>query len=75
MKYNPEDMPKENSVGVKLAEDERYAFFMESTSITYVTQRSCDLMMYGNLLDDKGYGIAMRKSTEPVFGTTVLLSF
>ncbi|CAH0558938.1 unnamed protein product [Brassicogethes aeneus] len=63
MKEHSEDMPLENNYGVDLAEKEQYAFFMESTSINYVTQRHCDLQMYGNLLDDKGYGIAMRKNS------------
>lgn len=61
MEKHPEDMVKENQKGVEKAEKERYAFFMESTSIKYVTERHCDLQMYGNLLDDKGYGIAMKK--------------
>lgn len=61
MKEHPEEQVKENSEGVKKAEDELYAFFMESTSIEYTTQRHCDLLQYGGLLDDKGYGIAMRK--------------
>lgn len=62
MKNHPDDMVKENQQGVDLAEKEHYAFFMESTSIKYMTERHCDLQMYGGLLDDKGYGIAMRKS-------------
>ncbi|XP_063906335.1 glutamate receptor ionotropic, kainate 2-like isoform X2 [Zophobas morio] len=64
MKTHPEDMVKENKDGVKLAEDfNNYAFFMESTSISYETQRHCSLQGYGKLLDDKGYGIAMRKNS------------
>lgn len=35
-----------------------YAFLMESTSIEYITQRNCNLMQVGGLLDSKGYGIA-----------------
>lgn len=42
--------------------DENYAFLMESTSIEYITERECDVTQVGGLLDDKGYGIAMRKS-------------
>lgn len=40
----------------------KYAFFMESTTIEYYTQRYCDLKMVGSKLDSKDYGIAMPKS-------------
>lgn len=40
----------------------KYAFFMESTAIEYVTQRYCDLKNIGGQLDSKEYGIAMPKS-------------
>lgn len=59
-----EDMPADNKIGVALAENEKYAFFMESTSIEYETERHCGLEMYGDYLDRKGYGIAMRKSKK-----------
>lgn len=36
---------------------------MESTSIEYITERHCGVAQIGGLLDEKGYGIAMRKST------------
>lgn len=36
-----------------------YAFFMESTSIEYMTESDCRLTRIGSLLDSKGYGIAM----------------
>ena len=41
---------------------ENYAFLMESTSIEYLEERECNVKMVGDLLDAKGYGIAMRKS-------------
>ncbi|KAJ8921823.1 hypothetical protein NQ315_008455 [Exocentrus adspersus] len=63
MKEHPEDAVNENNEGVVRAEEHLYAFFMESTSIEYNTQRHCDLQQYGGLLDDKGYGIAMRKES------------
>lgn len=53
---------KSNDMGVQRAQHEKYAFFMESTSIEYQTQRKCNLTSYGGRLDEKGYGIAMRKS-------------
>nr|CAH7717520.1 unnamed protein product [Callosobruchus chinensis] len=52
---------KENDEGVLRAAKKKYAFFMESTSIEYAVQRHCTLKQYGGLLDEKGYGIAMRK--------------
>lgn len=35
---------------------------MESSSIEYVTERLCNLTQVGDRLDDKNYGIGMRKS-------------
>ncbi|KAK9882220.1 hypothetical protein WA026_019734 [Henosepilachna vigintioctopunctata] len=74
MQEHPEDMPSDNSQGVKLAEQTKYAFFMESTSIEYEMERHCDLNMYGDFLDRKGYGIAMRKNStyRSRLSTTVL---
>ncbi|XP_060072907.1 glutamate receptor ionotropic, kainate 2-like [Ylistrum balloti] len=43
--------------GIRRTMDENYAFFMESTSIEYITQRNCKLMQIGGLLDSKGFGI------------------
>ena len=37
-----------------------YAFMMESTTIEYFTERRCDLVQIGGLLDSKGYGIAVK---------------
>ena len=53
--------------GVERAESENYAFFMEITSIEYEIQRRCNLTGVGRLLDEKSYGIAMRKSTRLYF--------
>lgn len=41
---------------------EDYAFLMESKSIEYETERKCNLTQVGDPLDDKNYGIGMRKS-------------
>ncbi|KAL3278738.1 hypothetical protein HHI36_016268 [Cryptolaemus montrouzieri] len=35
-----------------------YAFLMESTSIEYVIERTCELTQIGGMLDSKGYGVA-----------------
>lgn len=34
---------------------------MESSSIQYETERKCNLTQVGTQLDDKNYGIGMRK--------------
>lgn len=61
VKNSDDVMVNENADGVIKAEKENYAFFMESTSIEYEIQRHCNLTQVGNELDEKGYGIAMRK--------------
>jgi glutamate receptor, ionotropic, invertebrate len=35
-----------------------YAFILESTTLQYIRNRDCELIQIGDLLDDKGYGIA-----------------
>lgn len=62
MSTHKEVMVNDNKEGVDLANIGRYAFFMESTSIEYETERQCNLMQVGDRLDEKGYGIAIRKS-------------
>jgi len=54
-----------NMEGVEKVEesDGKYAFFMESASIQYLTERRCKLSQVGGLLDSKGYGIATKKGT------------
>uniref|UniRef100_A0A1B0EVZ2 Ionotropic glutamate receptor C-terminal domain-containing protein n=1 Tax=Phlebotomus papatasi TaxID=29031 RepID=A0A1B0EVZ2_PHLPP len=37
---------------------------LQSTSIEYITERECDVAQVNGLLDDKGYGIAMRKTNK-----------
>ena len=41
-----------------------YAFFMESTSIAYLTERNCDLLKIGGNLDAKSYGIALPQGNK-----------
>nr|XP_023024797.1 glutamate receptor ionotropic, kainate 2-like [Leptinotarsa decemlineata]XP_023024798.1 glutamate receptor ionotropic, kainate 2-like [Leptinotarsa decemlineata] len=53
----------DNVDGVYHARQGYYAFFMEDKSIEYETQRKCDLNQVGGKLDEKGYGIAMRKNS------------
>lgn len=61
---NPDVMVHDNNDGVERVEKENYAFFMESTSIEYITERKCKLGQVGRLLDEKGYGIAMQKDSQ-----------
>ncbi|XP_046988610.1 glutamate receptor ionotropic, kainate 2-like [Schistocerca americana] len=51
-----------NAEGVERVKKEKgnYAFFMESTSIEYMTALNCDLRKVGGQLDSKGYGIALQ---------------
>lgn len=62
MTENPDLLTSSNPEGLNRVKTENYAFLMESTSIEYIIERECDVTQIGGLLDDKGYGIAMRKS-------------
>ncbi|GIX90801.1 glutamate receptor ionotropic, kainate 3 [Caerostris extrusa] len=52
----------DNDKGYEKVYKENYAFLMESTTIEYITQRECSLTQIGGLLDNKGYGIATKKT-------------
>lgn len=58
----PSVFVKNTKEGVErvLRSNGQYAFFMESTSIEFFTERRCDLTQIGFPMDSKGYGIAMR---------------
>lgn len=43
--------------GIEKVKKGNYAYLLESTMNDYITQRDCDLMQVGGLLDSKGYGI------------------
>ncbi|XP_073816653.1 glutamate receptor ionotropic, kainate 2-like [Musca autumnalis] len=63
MNKNPHLLTESNQEGVEnVKKNNRYAFLMESTSIEYHTVRECNLAKVGQTLDEKGYGIAMRKN-------------
>ncbi|RZC36839.1 Lig chan, ANF receptor and/or SBP bac 3 domain containing protein [Asbolus verrucosus] len=62
MAHSDDVLVSDTRLGVERAERENYAFFMEITSIQYETQRRCNLTDVGKLLDEKSYGIAMKKS-------------
>ncbi|CAH1176214.1 unnamed protein product [Phaedon cochleariae] len=63
-KYKDQIKIPDNKDGVAQAQKGHYAFFMEDTSIEYETQRKCDLNQVGGKLDEKGYGIAMRRNSS-----------
>lgn len=73
MTSHPEYMTSTNAEGVERVEKENYAFLMESTTIEYITERRCSLTQVGSLLDEKGYGIAMRKSKYNSLGVTIFV--
>lgn len=50
-----------NEDGKDRVEQGNFAFFMESTSIEYITERNCNLTQIGSPLDSKNYGIGTRK--------------
>ncbi|XP_055851575.1 glutamate receptor ionotropic, kainate 2-like [Episyrphus balteatus] len=62
MNQNPNLLTSTNDEGVQRVLTENYAFLMESTSIEYNAARICNLTQIGGLLDEKGYGIAMKKN-------------
>ncbi|XP_063906337.1 glutamate receptor ionotropic, kainate 2-like isoform X2 [Zophobas morio] len=75
MKEHAEEvMVTDNNLGAAKAERDNYAFFMETTSIEYETQRRCGLTSVGDNLDEKGYAIAMRKNSSYrwALSTTIL---
>ncbi|KAG5882514.1 hypothetical protein JTB14_033315 [Gonioctena quinquepunctata] len=63
MEEHPEEMVSSTEDGIERAETENYAFFMESATIEYAVRRHCNLSSYGGLLDNKGFGIAVRKGS------------
>lgn len=76
MVNNPDVMTANNEEGIDRVYngEEDYAFLMESSSIEYVTERLCNLTQVGEPLDDKNYGIGMRKSTlEMIYATISLI--
>lgn len=58
---HPENMMESNEAGRDRAKVEKYAFLMESSTIEYIEQRHCEVSQVGEKLDQKGYGIAMKK--------------
>lgn len=63
MSKHPEHMTSSNDDGLERAKASKYAFLMESSTIEYMEQRNCEVAHVGDKLDQKGYGIAMKKGT------------
>lgn len=64
MMDNPSLLTDDNDAGIQRVYDgiEDYAFIMESSSIEYTIERKCNLTQVGSKLDDKNYGIGIKKS-------------
>lgn len=62
-RHEDDVMMASNSAGVEavVRESGAYAFFMESTTIEYMTERNCQLQQIGGKLDSKSYGIALQQ--------------
>jgi glutamate receptor, ionotropic, invertebrate len=60
MKDNPTMMMGKEE-GLEKAKAEKYAYISESSTIEYYEQRHCQIAHVGDKLDEKGYGIAMKK--------------
>ncbi|KAK7053103.1 hypothetical protein SK128_020197 [Halocaridina rubra] len=75
--HTPPVFVDSNAAGVERVKTDNglYAYFMESTSIEYVTERECSLTQVGGLLDSKSYGIALpRGSSNKGYLDVVLLT-
>ena len=51
--------------GIERVKNGDYAYLLESTMNEYITQRNCELMQVGGLLDSKGYGIGTPRGQPP----------
>lgn len=62
--HSKDVMMDSNPAGLIKAKSEKYAFLMESSTIEYIEQRACEVAHVGNNLDEKSYGIAMKKGLK-----------
>lgn len=65
---------KDNAEGVKRVINGGYAYLMESITLDFFTNQFCNLTQIGNLLDRKGYGIALKQGSPytSLFSTAIL---
>jgi len=76
MNATPEVFVATTDDGVERVRSSRgkYAFLLESTMNDYYNQRKpCNTMRVGELLDNKGYGIAMPNNSKLRSATIILL--
>uniref|UniRef100_A0A1I8JQ94 PBPe domain-containing protein n=1 Tax=Macrostomum lignano TaxID=282301 RepID=A0A1I8JQ94_9PLAT len=66
MSKRPDVFVNKTEEGIARVKRGDYAFILESTWNEYYTQRNCDLMRVGGLLDSKGYGIGLPSGTQPI---------
>lgn len=59
---HPKNLMDDNEKGVEKAAEGKYAFLMESSTIEYQIERNCKITQVGLPLDEKSYGVAMKKS-------------
>ena len=62
--FQPLPFVNSTEEGIARVKRGNYAFILESTWIEYYTQRNCDLMQVGGLLDSKGYGIGLPPNSK-----------
>lgn len=55
-----------NDEGLDRVKNGSFAYFMESTSLEYFTQRDCEVSQVGDLIDERNYAIGMRKSRHHI---------
>ena len=69
-----EVMVASNQAGIDkvLQEQGSYAFFMESTTIEYQTEKDCRLKQIGGELDSKSYGVALPQGKAVVCNEIIL---
>jgi ionotropic kainate glutamate receptor 2 len=60
---NPQYLVSSNQAGLQRVIDGNFAYFMESSTIDYITGKNCDLVRVGGLLNENGYGIAGQKNS------------
>ena len=58
--------PNSTKLGIDWVKKGGYAFLLESTMNEYTTERHCELMKVGGLLDSKGYGIGTPRGNLPL---------
>lgn len=66
LQAHPEFLAEDNDQGLSRVfswkPDRNYAYFMESTSLEYYTERNCTVVKIGENIDERDYAIGMRKS-------------